>query len=77
MKIYDDPFVRKLENDICKLKLSIFCLQKELKKASKVKIKLKMMEISFEMINDNRNKLVHDLSICELALTDKQSQEDM
>ncbi len=72
----DGVLVRKLENEICKHKLNVYCLEKELKKMSKEKIKRKMMEISFELINNDRNKLVHDLGECELALESK-SQEGM
>ncbi len=66
--IRDSPLVRKLKNDICKQKLNIYCLEQELKKTSKLKIKLKMMEISFEIINNARNKLMYQLAKCELIL---------
>ncbi len=38
------------------------------KECEKLKSKLKMMEISFELINDNRNKLIKDLTETELRL---------
>ncbi len=43
----------------------------------KLKIQKKMLEISFELINNDRNRLIRNLGECELALDDKQSQEDM
>ncbi len=38
------------------------------KECEKLKSKLKMMEISFELINDDRNKLIKDLTETELRL---------
>ncbi len=35
----------------------------------KVKLKLKMMEISFEQINNSRNDLLRQLGECEFTLT--------
>ncbi len=34
----------------------------------KLKIKLKMMEISFEQINNSRNDMIRQLAECEAAL---------
>jgi len=38
------------------------------KDCEKLALKLKMMEISFELINDDRNKLIKDLAETELRL---------
>lgn len=38
------------------------------KDCEKLKMKLKMMEISFELINNDRNRLIRQLAECEMEL---------
>ncbi len=42
-----------------------------LKNANKLESRLKMMEISFEQINNSRNDLIRQLTECEQALDNK------
>ena len=43
-----------------------------LEENKKLKIQKKMMEISFEQINDSRNDMIRQLAECEAALGKKQ-----
>ena len=42
-----------------------------LKNVNKLESRLKMIEISFEQINNSRNYLIEQLTECELALEEK------
>ena len=43
---------------------------------NKTKLKLKMMEISFEQINNSRNNMIIQLAECETALQNNRNMND-